>query len=53
MPMLNQMKRFFFNKIALKINNKNWSKKERSEILQRALEINLSKSRQKKKKKKK
>ena len=43
------MKRFFFNKIALKINNKNWSKKERSEIL-RALETNLSKSRQKKKK---
>ena len=31
--------------IALKINNRNWSKKERSEILHWALEIYLSKSR--------
>ena len=46
------MKRFFFNKIALKINNENWSKKERSEILRRAPETNLSKSRQNKKKQK-
>ena len=35
--------------IALKINDRNWSEKERSEILQRALEIYLSKSRQKRK----
>ena len=36
-------------RIALKINDKNWSEKERSEILQRALEIYLSKSRRKRK----
>ena len=35
--------------IALKINDRNWSEKERSEILQRALEIYLSKSRRKRK----
>ena len=35
--------------IALKINDRNWSEKERSEILQRVLEIYLSKSRQKRK----
>ena len=34
---------------ALKTNDRNWSEKERSEILRRALEIYLSKSRQKRK----
>ena len=33
----------------MKINNRNWSKKERSEILHWALEIYLSKSRWKRK----
>ena len=32
-------------RIALKINDRNWSEKERSEILRRALEIYLSKNR--------
>ena len=32
-------------RIALKINDRNWSEKERSEILQQALEIYLGKSR--------
>ena len=36
-------------RIALKINNRNWTKKEGSEILGQALEIYLSKSRRKRK----
>ena len=36
-------------RIALEIKDKNWSKKERSEILQWALEFYLSKSRQERK----
>ena len=36
-------------RIALKINDRNWSEKERSEILRQALEIYLSKSRRKRK----
>ena len=36
-------------RIALKINDRNWGEKERSEILRRALEIYLSKSRRKRK----
>ena len=36
-------------RIALQINDKNWSEKERSEILRRALEIYLNKSRRKRK----
>ena len=36
-------------RIALKINDRNWTEKEGSEILRRALEIYLSKSRRKRK----
>ena len=36
-------------RLKIKINDKNWSETEKSEILQRALEIYLGKSRRKRK----